>query len=230
MSFVTVAIVGGSLAVASGATKGILRGRRAKKDKRRAEKDRRVSESNLNSLINSRQKIINPFEGVTDLSGGLSNPYANLGVATQAAEQQMEQTDIALANTLDTIRATGVAAGGATALAQAALQSKKDVSASIEQQEAQNQKLQAQGEQNLQMQRMAEQQRVQMAEAKGKAYEFETREERQLMELDRAQSQLDESRGRKFAATRAGRAAGDSMLNLGQDLGVQAATFGLGRI
>ena len=189
-----------------------------------------MAESNLNSLINSRQEIINPFEGVVDLSSGLSNPYANLGVATQAAEQQMEQTDIALANTLDTIRATGGAAGGATALAQAALQSKKEVSASIEQQEAQNQKLQAQGEQNLQMQRMAEQQRVQMAEARGKAYEFETREERQLMELDRAQSQLDEARGRKFAATRAGRAAGDSMLGMGQDIGTQMASFGLGKI
>lgn len=227
MSFI---VVGTSLAVASGVTKGILQGRRAKKDKRSAEKDRRVAQSNLNSLINSRQKIINPFEGVVDLSGGLSNPYANLGVATQAAEQQMEQTDIALANTLDTIRATGGAAGGATALAQAALQSKKDVSASIEQQEAQNQKLQAQGEQDLQMQKMAEQQRVQLAEAKGKAYEFEAREQRELMELDRAQSQLDEARGRKFAATRAGRAATDSMLDMGQDIGTQMASFGIGRI
>ena len=227
MSFIAVGI---GVAVASGATKGILKGRRAKKDKRSAEKDRRVAQSNLNSLINSRQKIINPFEGVVDLSGGLSNPYANLGVATQAAEQQMEQTDIALANTLDTIRATGGAAGGATALAQAALQSKKDVSASIEQQEAQNQKLQAQGEQDLQMQRMAEQQRVQLAEAKGKAYEFEAREQRELMELDRAQSQLDEARGRKFAATRAGRAATDSMLDMGQDIGTQMASFGIGRI
>ena len=74
----------------------------------------------------------------------LSNPMANLGVATQAAEMQVEQADISLANTLDTIRATGASAGGATALAQAALQSKKGVSASIEQQEAQNEKLRAQ--------------------------------------------------------------------------------------
>ena len=85
-----------------------------------------------------------------DLSGMVSNPYANLGVATQAAEMQIEEADIALANTLDTLRATGASAGGATALAQAALQSKKGVSASIEQQEAQNEKLRAQGESNLQ--------------------------------------------------------------------------------
>ena len=34
---------------------------------------------------------------------------------------QAEEADIALANTLDTLRATGASAGGATALAQAAL-------------------------------------------------------------------------------------------------------------
>ena len=43
-------------------------------------------------------------------------------------------------------------AGGATALAQAAAQSKQGISASIEQQETQNQKLRAQGEQTLQQQ------------------------------------------------------------------------------
>ena len=36
-----------------------------------------------------------------------------MSVATQAAEMQMEQTDIALANTLDTLMATGAGAGGA---------------------------------------------------------------------------------------------------------------------
>ena len=51
---------------------------------------------------------------------------------------QIEQADISLANTLDTIRQTGGGAGGATALAQAALQSKKGVTASIEAQEKAN--------------------------------------------------------------------------------------------
>ena len=45
--------------------------------------------------------------------------------ATKAAEIQIEESDIALANTLDTLRATGASAGGATALAQAALRSKR---------------------------------------------------------------------------------------------------------
>ena len=39
-----------------------------------------------------------------DLSGQMSNPFASLGVATQAAEIQIEEADIALANTLDTLK------------------------------------------------------------------------------------------------------------------------------
>ena len=98
--------------------------------------EKRRLEGKLDSLEKSRQAITNPYAGVTDissmakdLSGMVSNPYASLGVATQAAEMQIEEADIALANTLDTLRATGASAGGATALAQAALQSKKGVSA-----------------------------------------------------------------------------------------------------
>lgn len=104
----------------------------------------------------------------SDLSGMISNPYENIGVATQAAEMQIEQADISLANTLDTLRATGSGAGGATALAQAALESKKGVSASIESQEAANEKLKAQGRAEMQQAKMAEAQRqqsVKMSEA-----------------------------------------------------------------
>ena len=136
-----------------------------------------------------------------DLSGELSNPFANLGVATKAAEIQIEQSDIALANTLDTLRATGASAGGATALAQAALKSKQGVAASIEQQEAQNEKLKAQGEATLQSQRMAEKQRIQGiqisegaraqdAQAQGKAFEFNAREQRQTAKINRVAGQL----------------------------------------
>ena len=136
-----------------------------------------------------------------DLSGMVSNPYANLGVATQAAEIQIEEADIALANTLDTLRATGASAGGATALAQAALQSKKGVSASIEQQEAQNEKLRAQGEANLERLQMAEAQRVQsvglseaqrvqQAGAAGKQFMFSQREQREMQQLDRVSAQI----------------------------------------
>ena len=212
MSFIAVAAIGTGLAVGSGVAKGIIRGKRAKRDKKRAERDRLLAQGRLDSLIANRQEIINPFEDIT-------NPYANLGVATKAAEMQIEQTDIALANTLDVIRATGAASGGATALAQAALQSKKDVAISIEKQEIDNQQLAAQG-----------QQQMEIRQAQGRAFEFEAREQRELMELDRAQSMLDQARGRKVSAERAKRAANDSFLDLGMDVGMQAASYGIGRI
>ena len=136
-----------------------------------------------------------------DLSSDLSNPFANLGVATKAAEIQIAESDIALANTLDTLRATGASAGGATALAQAALKSKQGVSASIEQQEAKNEQLKAQGEATLQTQRVAEKQRiqgvqisegqrVQQADALGKQFKFNATEQRQNAKINRVAGQL----------------------------------------
>ena len=125
----------------------------------------------------------------------MSNPFANLGVATQAAEMQIEQTDIALANTLDTIRATGGGAGGATALAQAALQSKKGVAASIEQQEAANEKQRAQGEADLQRQKVAEAQRLQQAEVSGDQFVFQQQEARDMQQLNRLSNQIGALRG-----------------------------------
>ena len=130
----------------------------------------------------------------------------------------MEQSDIALANTLDTIRATGASAGGATALAQAALQSKKGIAASIEQQEAQNEKLKAQGEQALQQQKVSEQQRlqsiaisegqrVQAAEAAGKQFEYQSQEARTNADLDRASGMIQQASANKASANQARAAA-----------------------
>ena len=106
--------------------------RRARRQARRAAGRQMVAEAN-------RQDI-------PDFQSDMANPYANLQVATQGAEMQAEQADIALASSLDTLRATGAGAGGATALARAAAQSKRGVSASIEKQEARNAQLRAQGE------------------------------------------------------------------------------------
>ena len=134
------------------------------------------------------------------LAGIISNPYENLGVATQAARNQAEQADISLANTLDILRATGASAGGATALAQAALQSKKGVSASIEQQEAQNEKLRAQGELAETRARMAEAQRIQTAEAAGKQFVFSAQGNRENAQLDRVSAQLSGAEAREAQA------------------------------
>ena len=101
----------------------------------------------ITDIMNNRADVYDASDKIRDMKSMVVNPYANLGVATKAAEMQIEQSDIALANTLDAVRASGFGAGGATALAQAATRSKQGVSASIEQQEAQNEKLRAQGEQ-----------------------------------------------------------------------------------
>jgi len=201
----------------------------AKRKEREAAKEKRRLQTKLTSLENSRQEIINPYEGVTDLSGMITNPYASLGVATQAAEIQIEQADISLANTLDTIRATGASAGGATALAQAALQSKKGVSATIEAQEAQNEKLRASGEQQQQQQKMAEAQRLQQADVAGEQFMFTVREGREAEQLDRVSTQLSgaEARGAQASADRMGALTG-MVSGLGSTAGnymTSAATF-----
>lgn len=130
-----------------------------------------------------RQEIINPYANA-------SNPYRNLAVATKAAEMKAEQTDIALANTLDNLRQTG--AGGATALAQAALRSKQGIASNIEQQEIQNQRLEAKGEQMLQQQ-----------QAQGRAFMFRAQEARELQELNRLQAMSDEARLQRATSTEA---------------------------
>ena len=185
------AIIGGEVSVIG----GIIGSSRARREARRREAQARALESKLNELEANRQEIIDTYENITDLSAMLSNPFANLSVATQATEMQMEQTDIALANTLDTIRATGGGAGGATALAQAALQSKKGIAASIEAQEVANEKQRAQGEATLQQQRMAEAQRQQQADVSGAQFVFNATEQREMQQMNRLANQIGALRG-----------------------------------
>lgn len=129
--------------------------------------------SELKSLVANRQAVINPY-------ANMKNEMANLGVATQAAEFQAEESDIALANTLDTMAASGAGAGGATALAQAALKSKRGISANIQQQEAANQKAAAQGAQD-----------VARMKAEGEKFAFSITENREQQEIDRQAKELD---------------------------------------
>ena len=185
-----VSIIGG--AVAAG---------KAGKAARAAGRDRAAAEGQLNALKASRQQVTNPYDGVSDLSGKakdlssmVNNPFEQLGVATQAAEIQMEQSDIALANTLDTLRSTGASAGGATALAQAALQSKKGIAASIESQEAQNEKLKAQGEQQLNQQ-------------------FQAQENRTNADLDRASGAISQASANQASANAAQAGAFGGMIS-----------------
>jgi hypothetical protein len=218
-------LAGVAVSAATSLLGGIFGSKKAKKRAKAAAKKEAEAQRRLDAAENSRQAVINPYSGIKstasmakDLSSMLSNPYANLGVATQAAEIQAEQTDIALANTLDTLRATGSGAGGATALAMAALKSKQGIAASIESQEAKNEQLKAEGEANLQSQKMAEQQRlqgvqmseaqrVQEAQAQGKAFEFNARERREVSKLNRLAGQVQAAAQEKAAANEAKAAA-----------------------
>ena len=201
---------------------GSLIGGGARKRAEQAARDRAAGfQRKLNTLEANRQAIIDPTSGVKNLSGlaqdlssNLTNPYANLSVATQAAEIQIEQADISLANTLDTLRSTGSGAGGATALAQAALQSKKGVSASIEQQEANNERLRAQGEQQMEQLKMQEGARIQGIQINeggrvqglgvaGKQFMFNAQENREGAQLDRLSAQLSGAQGQAMQASAA---------------------------
>ncbi len=157
----------------------------------------------MNTAIKARVDITNPYAGITDLSGlardltsQITNPFNNLQVSTAAAKMQAEESDIALANTLDTLEQTGASAGGATALAMAALKSKQDVSKTIEEQEVKNAELEAQGEAQMNREKVAASQaydqatiqlkgRKEEADAKGEIFQFQANEARSNQDINR---------------------------------------------
>ena len=186
-------VIMGAASVLGGLTSA-FGGRRARRKARKRQK-RLLKE--IERLEGERQEIINPFAGV---EGMLSNPFANLQVATEAAEFQAEEADIALANMADTLTSTGAGAGGATALAQAALRSKRGISADIAKQEAENDASRAQGEFNAQTMRFNESRRMQAMVAQGKQYQFETQENRDIAQLDRLSGMITGNRSNENAA------------------------------
>ena len=178
----------------------------AQKELNAVREEKAFAKYQMEDARNSRQEIINPYAGITDLSGlakdlssQITNPFNQITVSTAAAEMQAEEADIALANTLDTLEQTGASAGGATALAMAALKSKKDVAATIEQQEATNSKLRAEGEAMMNREKVAAQQTAQQAQimlkgrkeeadAKGEIFQFQAQEARTNQDINLYQS------------------------------------------
>lgn len=213
-------VAGGVQAVGS-IVSGIFGASSAKKRARAAAREKARLTKKLDSLENSRQAIVNPYASsissqtdlIQDLGGDLTNSYNNLGVATQGAKMQAEEADIALANTLDTLQASGASAGGATALAQAALASKKGVASSIELQEANNEKMKASGAENLQRLQLAESTRAQAATvsegsrfqgimAEGEKIKFDTREGREQDKINQTYAQLTGAKVREAQANK----------------------------
>ena len=148
----------------------------------------------LENLENSRQEVLNSKDDILALKDNVSNPYENLPVAVEAAKMQIEEADQSLANTLDAMRSGGFGAGGATALARAAADSKKGMTASIEQQEANNAQLRAQGEQAKQSQLL----QLDQAAIQADQDAWQQEENRELMALDRAQAELDNKRAQQM--------------------------------
>jgi len=220
MAVITGAIIGGAMSLAGG-----IYGCRAARRQARAAKSRmRKLNSKLNSLEANRQDIINPYADVTSTADMLSNPFTQLSVSTAAMDMQIEQTDQALANTLDALRQTGGGAGSATALAQAALQSKKDVAADIERQEVQNDKARIQGEANLQKDLIAEAQRMQSVDVQGKQFVYSETEKREQQQLDRVSNQIAAQQQNLATAQANQSAATSGMFNaLG---GIATSAFG----
>jgi hypothetical protein len=218
---------------------GAISNGKAKRAGKAAKDAQALKNAEIKAFEENRQDPLNPYADaknlagmVKDLSGNLSNPFANMGVATKSAEFQAEQTDMALAATLDTLQATGASAGGATALANAAAKSKQKVAATLEAQEAKNEQLRAQGEMNVQQMEMNEQARVQGAQlnatarfqeqqAKGKQFQFATQEARDAASLDRLSGQ--ETQARQDIATAQG-AENDSMNSMISGVGSGIST------
>lgn len=185
---------------------GVFGAANAKKELRRVRNEKNDAKFKMEAARQNRQDIINPYAGITDLSGlakdlssQITNPFNQITVSTAAAEMQAEEADIALANTLDTLEQTGASAGGATALAMAALKSKKDVAATIEQQEAANSKLRAEGEAMMNREKVAAKQTAQAAQiqlkgrkeeadAKGEIFQFQAQEARTNQDINMYQS------------------------------------------
>jgi hypothetical protein len=221
-------IIGGAFKLGS----AIFGSSAAKKRARALARQVKAETKKLNELENSRQQIVNPYSNVQsvanlyakDLSSKVTNPFANLSVATKAAEMQAEQSDLALANTLDTLRATGAGAGGATALAQAALQSKQQVAASIETQEAQNEKMRAQGQQQMEQLQLQDAQRIQglqiseagreqQLEGMGRNIQMQTTEARQQDAINYQRDKIAALTGAKNKARNASTNAVTGMLS-----------------
>jgi len=172
-------------------------------NKAKAMEDEVITAANaVEDLIDDRQEIYNAAGDIRAMKAQLSNSYANLGVATKAAEMQAQQSDVALANMMEGMLVTGGGAN-ATALAQAAAKSKQGISASIEQQEVQNQKLRAQGEEKLQQQRMSLEQAAIGAEQQA----WQIAEGREVFDINRQQAEADYLRNQQQAYNDASQAA-----------------------
>ena len=159
---------------------GMISKGKANKKAKAQERKQLEAERKLAAFEQNRQAVVDQSGKIRAMKDQVFNPYANLAVATQAADLQIEQTDQALANTLDQINQSGTGAGAATALARMAAASKAQVGASIE-----NQKLRAEGDAQVSAQKM----QLEQAAIGEETAAWGRQEERDLAQLDRLAGQ-----------------------------------------
>tara|TARA_R110002020_G_scaffold404485_1_gene614612 strand:- start:4183 stop:5211 length:1029 start_codon:yes stop_codon:yes gene_type:complete len=192
------AISGGASLAAGGVGKLV-----ASNKQKRAEREEARAQKKLEAFERGRQAVIDQSGAIRDLKKQVYNPYANLAVATQAADLQIEQTDQALANTLDQINQSGTGAGAATAMARMAAASKAQVSASLENQEVQNNKLRAEG----QAQADASKMQLEQAALSEEIAAYGRQEDRDLASLDRLSGLQENAQAQAMAYAQQGNEA-----------------------
>jgi len=223
MSAVALAItaaITGAIGVAGGA---VSSSQSAKQARIEAAKARR-HEKKLEQLERMRPPVIDQSQKIRDLKSQVFNPYEQMGVAMKGVEIQLEQQDQDLANTLDAINKSGTSAGGATALARAAAEGKAKVAASIENQEAANQKLKITGEAN----RLKQQMDLEQLAIAEEVNAFGRQEARDIAKLDRTSGLMDQSNQNATDLFAAGQNALISGVTSGLQSGVGVYASGAG--
>ena len=97
----TALLIGAGVSAAAGITSGSIAANKAKKEGQRQDDIAKTQQDALAALEAERPVMKNPYENMQNQFEDLSNPYANLTVATEAFKMQAEQADQALANSLD---------------------------------------------------------------------------------------------------------------------------------
>jgi len=218
--------IGASTAIVGATGAGIANAVQAgknKKSSRLAAAAARREEKRTKMLESMRQPVIDQSNKVRALKNQVFNPNANLGVAMKASELQMEETDKALANTLDAIRAGGAGAGNATALAQMAAMSKASVAANIETQELSNQQSRIQGEATRQQTLMD----IEKTALSEEVSAWNRTEERELAAMDRSQNLADRDRQQAIAYDQAAQANASAAWGSLTDLGLTGMEMGM---
>lgn len=202
MSGIAMAVVGAVSALGS-LGMGISQNQQAKKDAARQRRKEQLAAAEIRKIEANRQQVIDKSDDIRAMKDQIFNPYQNNAVAMQGVNLKMQQTDEALANTLNAINQSGGGAGAATALARQAAASKAQVAASIENQELKNQQLYLQGEQ----QKVSQQQALEQAAIQEEIGAYGRQESRDIMSLNR-QAGLQQVAGQQaMDLTQSGQAA-----------------------